>query len=791
MATITLQMTKSGYVKQESAGSVFPTNSSTWYSVFGESREGTEKLLYMGFSSYPSSIRHKALKNATFTVYANIVAEVYGCLYAIVCGSFNPSTLTYLNRPQNVADGLFSHSVDSSASGNLQLTISKAGATAKDKSLLAYNALNYKSFELTAYVGYLSRNSDALNVKTVLQNGSSAPYLTIEYDDSTTIISAVEFTTRLPASINNGAAQAVIWKYSKASGQDYYCADQTWAQTSAVFYWKTQNASTWNQIPISGNTTSLIIPANTFPTGSTIQYYLTGTDEEGTTSSTATYTATVPTTSVIPSNAPTSGYVNPRTDTSFGWYYGSTAGIVAAGSTTLHWRVSGDETWTDVQAASGATSVTVPANTFTVASTIEWYLSGTDATGYASESSVYSFSTAAGLVTTDPIYPRDSIESNNAPITLSWKYSSSDGFPPSRQKLIWRKITDNAWTTITNLYNGETSYTVPAETFPVGEIRWGVYPYNIDDVAGDYNIVSFICYGAPDAPVVYASENPFITVEWQSVGQQSYEIKIGDKYYGPYFGSEKSFSAPDYFEDGEYTVGVRIVGEYGLWSEWGVSVVSIQNTPGEDLVLSGAVGANTNNQLSWSTEEQTTDFFLYRDGVQIAHTNQLQFTDRFAAGGEHEYFVVNKLPDNNYTKSNVINLVTTVEISAISALNGNEWIAIKHSLKDQSDPVYNHTQQDFYNHLSGRTFPSVILSRYREMELTYSAVFLYNDKENQKKFERLFGTEVVMKVKDGTVFVGVLDSVSKTVRDRYYTSYAFTINRIEWEDYIDDTGDTL
>jgi hypothetical protein len=51
----------------------------------------------------------------------------------------------------------------------------------------------------------------------------------------------------------------------------------------------------------------------------------------------------------------------------------------------------------------------------------------------------------------------------------------------------------------------------------------------------------------------------------------------------------------------------------------------------------------------------------------------------------------------------------------------------------------------------------------------------------------MFGQPVILKTRDGTVFVGVIDNWKKSHGKNHWTLYEFTLRRIEWEDYRDDT----
>lgn len=492
---------------------------------------------------------------------------------------------------------------------------------------------------------------------------------------------------------------------------------------------------------------------------------------------------------ITPSNCPISGYVNPRTSTSFQWTFEKDDTYFCAGSfdqanATLHWREAGTSTWNDVAATGSNKSLSIPANTFPTAKTIEWYLSGTDTTGTASQTEVYSFSTAASLVTATAISPANTIESNNQPITFRWSYSSQDGFAPTRYLFRWKRETDADYTTLIDSTDVVNEHTFQANTFPTGTIQWVVIAYNIDGVPSGGSAKNFISYGAPEPPTVYATNVPFSKVSWQAEDQQGYEIKIDDTEYGPYFGTEKEFEVPEMLTDGKHVIRVRAIGTYGIWSEWGTTDVTVENEPGEEIVLSGEPGVE--NQLSWTTEEETADFLIYRNGVPIGRTTRKAFTDRFA-GGSVRYQVFNRLTSGNYSASNEVEVNSTMNGSYIAELSGTEWLEIKLSMRDQRDPEYEDSAESFYDHLAGDIFPSATLSGYRDSKVSFSALFLKEQEPEEGQFRNLIGKPVILKLRDGTVFVGILEQWRRTVRKRFWTAYSFSVRRIEWEDYVDDT----
>ena len=120
---------------------------------------------------------------------------------------------------------------------------------------------------------------------------------------------------------------------------------------------------------------SITVPKNTFPgNGSTIYWYLEGTDTGGYTSQTSVTSFKTVTSQITAQDSPTSGYRDPRYAITFSWYFATPKSTYDQASAALHWRVSGASSWNDVAASGSTQSVTIAANTFPLASTIEWYL---------------------------------------------------------------------------------------------------------------------------------------------------------------------------------------------------------------------------------------------------------------------------------------------------------------------------------------------------------------------------------------------------------------------------------
>lgn len=815
MARKTIQIPledKFGYVDGQFPNTVYTVTADGEYKVTRGGYHGTYlRYFFCRISDgFPEALKYQRLYDlkAVFQIYfreedASAIKDL-GSLYAYSCGDFDPRTLTFNTKPSlgtystnwtNLVKNYTQNQWKNAESfgtygpnGGMEKLRSSATKEILKKKNLALHTLDgtYTSLDKTynKSVDYPDGSCYA-SVKSRLVGGG-LPYIIVEYDDEETVTGKVVFTKKPTGQIDQGIDTTIEWKIQAKSytETDWLCLTDVWEQGSAIFYWREQGASVWNEISIPDGTTQLVIPARTFGSNKTYEYYLKATDVAGGESETATYTFTTPGSQISPINSPTSGYVNPRNPTTFGWAYSTGSGSVAGGATTLHYRETGAQEWTDVTFAAGVYSTTIAANTFSTLKTYEWYLSGEDTYGYASTSPTYTFSTSAAQISSTPLAPINTIENKNEIIHFEWEFTSDDSASASRCILQYKHASDGSWNEIVDLTGNITEYDVPAYTFDAGAIEWQVVPYNIDGVLGTTTSASFISYGAPLTPAVYTDSVPFLTIRWQAEEQESYQIMVDDSSYGPYFGTEKRFVLPSYLEDGQHTVKIRTMGVYGLWSKWGEATVQIENQPGEAITMQ--VQAGRSASLSWETEEETSDFLIYRDGKLIGRTDKLSFTDRFALG-EHVYVVVNRLPNGNYSKSSEVTGISVIALPCIVAADSEDWIDIQFSLKSSSNPSYDESVDVVYSHLSGNTFPSAFLSNYQETVVSHSAVFLMTQLEEQRKFMALKGKQVILKLLDGSVVIGIMEKWTRKPMKSYWMSFEFSLRQAEWEDYIDDT----
>lgn len=488
------------------------------------------------------------------------------------------------------------------------------------------------------------------------------------------------------------------------------------------------------------------------------------------------------------SGSPTSGYTPKTSAKTFRWDYSApsdTVTPVTAVSYRFAYRkgTSGDYTFVD---CGSNQSYEVPAGTFDT-NTVQWYPEATLSTGQtlvpvnsSGNPVVYTLSTVEPTFTATAVSPSGSFEDGSEPITFTWTASNSAGTVPSGAELQISSDSGSSWTTLGTVTGSALTYTAPANTLPSGQLSWRVRAINGDSVAGAWSgSLDFINVSAPPAPSVSSDAVPFATISWDAVGQQAAEVTVDGVSYGVRFGAEKSFKLPQPLSDGSHTAAVRIQGAYGLWSQPGILTFTIENQPDGTIALQGVFGVDAD--LAWNTSSAETDFLIYRDGAQIGHTTGTTFADRRSIG-PHEWFILLRLADGNYTKSNVVAGAISADSPVIAALTGGPWIRLRLSDDSMAQQNFSFSRVHTIRHFSGSAYPVLELSPYEDVSGAFQCAFA--DAADARAFEALLGTVVILKHKD-TVLVGGLVTLSKS-RNAFYSAYQFTIEQIEVEEIVDD-----
>jgi len=310
---------------------------------------------------------------------------------------------------------------------------------------------------------------------------------------------------------------------------------------------------------------------------------------------------------ISPINSPTSGRISAASETGFHITISASDAVhvpFTMESATFHWRSGTSGNYTDVPmelALGGAQANAYIAGGTFPSGTIQWYASAVDNTGETRSTAVYTLQALNATVEAVPVSPANTIEGTSSAITFVWSYASLDGSTQSRAILEY-SLDGSTWKTIADVRQSGTRYTAPAGFFSaVGIVYWRVQAYNAAGTAGPKSAaVSFTLFGASSVAAVIGDGKPFATISWQTEGQVAFELMIGEKHYGPYFGTNtRSYTLQEPLEDGAYTVRVRAQNRYGIWSEWVEAQMQVTNVPGPAVPISATGG-----------EDITIDLFL-------------------------------------------------------------------------------------------------------------------------------------------------------------------------------------
>lgn len=611
--------------------------------------------------------------------------------------------------------------------------------------------------------------------------GYTASYSESQFSTATVKINALTYPDG--SDISTKVAQTFTWVYSNSKYTDY-------TQQSATFFWQKVPSETWNLIPITGNIKTLNIPADTFPTSSTIRWYIVGTDSGGTTTKTGVRTFKTVTTKITPQNCPTSGYWDPRKAITFSWYYSSAIGDYTQQSAVLYWREAGDEEWNEIPVSGDVQTVTVPANTFPVASTIEWYLAGTDSGGTTTTTQQFSFSTTASTAYAVCVSPVGQVEDGTKDITLRWIVLNDDGSLPLRTVIEWKYDTESQleWKTILDTVATDTEFVVPAGTFHAGAVEWRVSAYNRDLIQGPANTASFVCQMAPEAPAgLSATPVPRTLIRWQAAGQEAYEVAIDGKTvakaYGP---GVYSYQKDEPLEDGEHRIAVRVQGMYGLWSNWSETTILVQNNPGNTIRLSGIFDIDAHLIWTIGNDDPDASVNVYRDGKWIAKLlNDLDYTDCLSLG-DHSYYVELWQTDGNYVRSNTVAGTIDTEETLIAEVGDYNWQKINLSETSDHRNGFSWSREYAVRPVLGSNYPVYELGKAITLSGNYSCSF--SDDAEAARFEKLKGKTVVVKSKRKKLIAGIMVGLDISPAE-FFTTYTFSLQQISLEEFFtDETG---
>lgn len=485
----------------------------------------------------------------------------------------------------------------------------------------------------------------------------------------------------------------------------------------------------------------------------------------------------------ISNAAPSNGSIVAANSNVFSWKEAASGTCYAEISRTsakFRWRKSASDTVKEIAVPGTATSITIPANTFS-GDSIQWQLSVTANSGVTTTSDWMTLSLTDVDSTAVAVAPDRAVLDGSSSNVFKWEHVISTGTAQTKAEL--QQSTDGStWTALATVTGAANTWTAPAGTFTSGTKYWRVRTCNSKGAAGAWSAATqFIVLAAPATPPVsIVSTEPRPEIRWQSDEQQAYQVEIDGVYAsGTRFGTGKTWKAPFYLADGNYTVRVRVQNEYGFWSPWGTAALPVTNVPGGAITLTAEGGIEA--ALSWMPG--SFDYYLvYRDGVAIAKVTEPSYTDAASIGGVR--YQVRGCYDNsdNYSLSEAVEVTVSTDKVRLYDMERGEWLHFLYDSSAHRSTGLSLSQDIQYVQLSGHTYPVAERSEFKSRALRITCVCA--DDAERQSLRALLGHMTCCKTPEGNMTIGYPASISES-SDDFFSTYSFTIEQIDRKEEID------
>ncbi len=375
-------------------------------------------------------------------------------------------------------------------------------------------------------------------------------------------------------------------------------------------------------------------------------------------------------------------------------------------------------------------------------------------------------------ITATATKPKNTYAGSWETVRFEWTYKSENSIPQKKYELQYKDASHTEWTELQTGVTANTYADIPPNTLVSGTVSWRVRCTNIYGTVSAWSEeVSFTAQGKPPTPTVSATTSPRPEITWTGEGQLAYQVKADGTALYTAYSTDGQYKVKEYLSDGAHTASVRIQNEYGLWSDWGTANFAVTNTPGAAITLFAAGGEKAT--LAW-TETDHEAYYVYRDDIPIAKTTGHTYTDQMAIG-THKYKVRGATGDN-YSMSNEVTVVLSVDIPEIAALSDMQWLKLKYSTV-QNSPLGVSVYQDVaYQFYAGRRYPVAETSQ--QITKVYSFNVAFDDAAQAAAFEWLLGKTVVYRDQHNRLFTGPLMAYELSV-DQFFSAFTCSIQQTD------------
>ena len=461
----------------------------------------------------------------------------------------------------------------------------------------------------------------------------------------------------------------------------------------------------------------------------------------------------------------------------FSWsstYSGFPIGTPTQTSASFQWKDGESGGLHSVAISGSAASYTMPANTLPESEAIYWRVQVTTTEGDAVSDWV-SVRTVDTPAVATPISPSGSYVDGSQTAHFVWSYQTESGSAQRGYDLQVKGPTDADYITIKSETTANAYADVAAGSLPGGAVQWRVRAYNQSGVAGEWSApLSCVVIGAPGKPSVRVEDaSPRPTIAWTSSGQNAFRVTAEGWYdSGTVFGTQKSFKIPEYLENDIYEIKVYILGEYGLWSEPGLTYATVINPASGSCTLT-AQAVDGDAQLVWDAVEDALAYQILRGGKPIAETTGTVYVDRYAIG-DVSYRIRAVMASDGYVLSNAASVALAVRSPRITALDG-EWIELDMYTSPLPTTQITATRDVALMQYAGVDYPVPEVSPHRTR--TWVAYPAFRDPAHAAAFEQLLGRRVFVKDQYGTSLLGVMSSVQRSAQT-FYTTLTAVVQEI-------------
>ena len=321
---------------------------------------------------------------------------------------------------------------------------------------------------------------------------------------------------------------------------------------------------------------------------------------------------------------------------------------------------------------------------------------------------------------------------------------------------------------------------VPANTFRHGTIQWRVLVWDTAYQFGKFAKETFGAVVQASTSSVQCDGKPLPTISWTSSSQVAYQVRFADYDSGTVYGAAQKHRVPYVYEDGLYAAQVRTQATTGAWSDWTpVQYVQITNVP-PVVDLFRFVLTKTTHAVTtvWDTSGTFAAYILYRGGVPIHVGTDRRYTDLYG-NGTQSYFVRGITADGYYLQSKTGTIDATPDVDCLYDIAGDRWIPLKFSAEPRKRQ-YMTNERVSLRYYAGRSKPVAFTEGF--IEHSGSFVCCTQNPAEAKEIERLAGTEVICKSRDGESIRGILNSVNRV--SGQVQDVSFVVNEIDWEEKV-------